>query len=269
MHMCVWVRAHVGVRVLAVHSWGPPTCKAGAGTGRGGGWASRACGRSRRWATFFRGTLFGWTLSESKSFLKQKKNKHCWYFSCSAFFLHLYIKAKAIEKWIIKNLKICTCLKKIWEKKLQKNVKQMGLVIEIFFRECGSVCVCVRVCDRAQAVVWYGWCVIKYYTSLHNVVFCLFYFIAYQDVWTIRGHFYFFVFHSDNSFCILMCRMCVPLSFFFTNLGRGGGHCFECMAIQWVSECVNGWMGDCMQQRGGGNCTTHCFFHQLSSPLQM
>ena len=43
--------------------------------------------------------------------------------------------------------------KKNMRKKLQKNVKQMGLVIEIFFRECGSVCVCVRVCDRAQAVV--------------------------------------------------------------------------------------------------------------------
>lgn len=48
------------------------------------------------------------TLSESKSFLKRQT---LLIFLLSSIF-YVYIKSKAIEKWIIKNLKICTCLKK-------------------------------------------------------------------------------------------------------------------------------------------------------------
>lgn len=67
------------------------------------------------------------TLSESKSFLERQTLLIFLLFSI----FYVYIKSKAIEKWIIKKLEDLHLPKKEITKTTKKNFKQMGLVIEV------------------------------------------------------------------------------------------------------------------------------------------
>lgn len=67
------------------------------------------------------------TLSESKSFLERQT---LLIFLLFSIFFYIYIKSKAIEKWIIKKLEDLHLPKKEITKTTKK-IKQMGLVIEV------------------------------------------------------------------------------------------------------------------------------------------
>ena len=132
-----------------------------------------------------------------------------------------------------KNLKICTCLKKKWQKQQKNQTNGVSYRSEYF-------CECVWM-SASAADVWWLVCV-------SNIPVCTmffffsFSFVAYQDVWNIRGHFCLFCSNGNfvfsclerESLCVYVCVcVCVWVCVCFPSPNRDVTVCFE---SEWTWE---------------------------------
>lgn len=110
--------------------------------------------------------------------------------------------------------------------KTKKKIKQMGLVIEVN--------IFVNVYEWLRAwLMCDGWFVSVIYQSAQCFFFFFFSFVAYQDVWNIRGHFCLFCSNGNFVFSCLesLCeRECVCVSLLQT------GTWSVCFESEWVNE---------------------------------
>lgn len=114
--------------------------------------------------------------------------------------------------------------------KTTKKIKQMGLVIEVN--------IFVNVYEWLRAwLMCDGWFVSVIYQSAQCFFFFFFSFVAYQDVWNIRGHFCLFCSNGNFVFSCLerefvWARVCVCV-FPFSKQGRD---LYVLRVSEWMNE---------------------------------